>query len=1273
MTFFELEPSDISALNDADLRNLVARLCEAELIQQGIQPSAVTWGGAQEAADGGLDVNVRCNEKISNPNFLPRENTGFQVKKHSMGKSACQKEMEDAGNPKAVIADLAAQKGAYIIVSGKDDCSEKMLSDRLAGMKEAIITLKGKDDLHLDFYGRDRIAAWLRRHPSVALWVRSRLGKPLAGWSPFGRWAATPPDQEDEFLMDEHPCVIDVNSASKEPKGILEGIELTRNRLKKFGSAVRITGLSGVGKTRFAQALFESNVGADPLPASDVIYADLGNNLTPTASELVTYLIAHDFAAYLVLDNCPPDVHRSLQKQVAGGNAKLRLLTIEYDISQDKPEETEVIHIEPSSVKTVSKLVQKRFSELDQVNADRIADFAGGNARVALALASRVKADETLSSFSDEDLFRRLFAQRKGESSELLRGAEILALVYSFNVSATEYSDELSVLGRISGMNRQELRRHQAELLRRQLAQQRGNWRAVLPHALANRLAKRALEDVTLEEINTELLNPENLRLLQSCAHRLGYLHDFESARELAFSWLKPDAPLNDISSCKEEHLVVLDYIAPVFPEVILRAIEVASENPAFASRENPRFKRFVSLLLHFAYEDRLFDRAVEVLLKFAETEKLGENHDSIVGQMKQLFSLHLSGTESTPERRQAFVRKLLNSGNSRHDEIAEAIFDSAFESRHWSSFGSFHFGARQRGFGWAPKTRDEGIAWYLGYIQLLQSVLDSDLPNKKLAKAVLARNFRQLWSFTECFDLLEQITQKHGQNGAWLEMWMSLKTNLAFNRDQCAPGLLARLEALEKLTAPSDFTSEIEAYAFTNPWDHVRFNGKSLQDESDEIYNKVIRLGELLALQSERIKSLGDRLWQARVQPLTWLGRGLGAGATDKIQIFNLLVDSFLKCDNSSPKNLLVLEGYVGSVYLQDPDCGRQILGQALATPDLKPSIVTLLLNAPIDSWVMATLLQLANSGEVEAKPFEQISYSRLNEKIPDSEMAVLLEAINKLNQGYLSTIQIMSMRLYEKDANNYTPSAEVCTAARAALGQLVNAQREGLNQAQLHGIDRIVEKSLGASAPEEEIKKIITSLCKSVREYRLYAYDVSKIILALVKTHLEWFLDEVFDGSEYEAALAHHIFKDRLYRERPTLNEASLQRLLGWCRGDQQRIEKIAKAVHPYATVDSEDALDDPKKLVLSEHILALLDVAPDKSAIVQIIYDNTSPGGWSGSLANILEIRSLAFSELLKYPDPKVQEAVKAKVALLENRIRVERDRETMENSEREKRFE
>ena len=68
-----------------------------------------------------------------------------------------------------------------------------------------------------------------------------------------------------------------------------------------------------------------------------------------------------------------------------------------------------------------------------------------------------------------------------------LPAAEVLSLVYSFDTRLTgEASDELAVLGQFSGHTALQLYQASETLLRRQIAQRRGQWRAVLPHAIAN-------------------------------------------------------------------------------------------------------------------------------------------------------------------------------------------------------------------------------------------------------------------------------------------------------------------------------------------------------------------------------------------------------------------------------------------------------------------------------------------------------------------------------------------------------------------------------------------------------------------------------------------------------------------------------------------------------------------------------------------------------------------------------------------------------------------
>lgn len=1274
MTFFELNAADISSLDDAELRELVARLSEAELIQQGISPSCVMWGGAQEAPDGGLDVSVKGAAGISNSNFVPRERTGFQVKKHSIGKSACQKEMQNKGIPKTIISDLASQGGAYIIVSGKDDCTEKMLSDRVDGMREAIAPLQAKDQLHLDFYGRDRLSAWLRQHPSVALWVRSRLGKPLAGWRPYERWAGTPHDQDDEFLADDHPCVTDVTSKDKTPQPVAVGIQVTRDRLRGLGSTVRITGLSGVGKTRFAQALFECEVGSCSLPKSEVIYADLGGNITPTASELIAYLIANDFASYLILDNCPPDVHRSLQKQAAASRAKLRLLTIEYDISDDKPEETDVIHLEPSSEATVSKLLQRRFPSLGRINTDRIAEFAGGNARVGLALASRVDADETLTNFSDEALFQRLFSQRKGSSQELLQRAEALALVYSFNVSRTERGDELSALGAIARLGRQTLHSGQAEMLRRQLAQQRGSWRAVLPHALANRLAKRALQNIPPDDINAELFKQENLRLLQSCAHRLGYLHDFAPARELALSWIQQGAPLGNIATCSDQHLAVLSHIAPVFPDVILRAIEKAAVDSAFASRKNHNFSRFVRLLCHLAYEDDTFDRAAAVLLKFAETEKAGEKNNSIVAQFQQLFSLHLSGTEATPERRQRFVRRLINSSNPKHREIASKLLQSAFNSHHGNRFGPFHFGARKRGLGWSPKTHDQTSAWYVGFIQLLLPALESlQVSDRDWAKSVLASHFRTLWSFAQCFDLLEEIIRANGAGGVWPEIWLSIKTALHYDSARLRPDSLSRLQCLEQLTAPSDILAEIRSYALLDAWRHVDLRDGDYQENMERMREKVINLGGLAAAELGVLEDLESEIWEGRSTALLWFGEGLARATESRFAVFERLADSLEK-HRSDKAHPIVLAGFIRGVHNAVPAQAQEMLERVFENPAFMYHAVYLLTAVPINPWASDRLLQLARGGELEAWRFQSLGYVRINEAMPDSEFASLLSAINALDRGYLSTIELLHMRLLGDAFQEYSPNEDLRATARKTIRKLMAEHQSAVQHMLEYPLDAILAAGFGSAAPADEVGEIVEMMCEGIETWRLYPFDLVHVIAALVKNHPEMLLDAVFDRGEERQSIACSLFRERVAFEGSSLNEAPLGRVMAWCGDDQERIQKVASVVHSFIACGPAESLDEnPKRMALSDYAKSLLAAATNKKAIVDAIFEDITPHSWSGSRAKIMEIRSMGVEELLDYPDLEVRAQVQLKLATLKQAIRMEQEREAAEDSQREQRFE
>ncbi|MBM2885710.1 exonuclease SbcCD subunit D C-terminal domain-containing protein [Chromobacterium phragmitis] len=573
---FDVTPDDINQLNDSDLRELVGRLCEAELSNRGLSPAAVTWGGNQTAADGGLDVRVELPLGTSIEGFIPCSATGFQVKKPDMPRSEIISEMRPKDTIRPVIQELADEAGAYIIVSSTGSTADRPLRDRRNAMREALDDVTNAGQLHTDFYDRTRLATWVRLYPGLITWVKERVGRSFDGWRPYGAWSGAVENVGAEYLLDDKLRLHLGRGQNTPAQSVAQAIDELRDELIQPGKIVRLVGLSGVGKTRLAQALFDARIGARPLPPFLAVYTNLSDNPDPQPTSLASDLIANRMRAVLIIDNCPPDLHRRLTELCSGQNSTVSVLTVEYDVRDDQPEGTHIITLDTSSPELIEKLVQRRYPHLSQVNARTIADASGGNARIAIALAETVELTDTIAGLSNDELFRRLFWQRHTPNNALLLAAQVCSLVYSFQGEAMQGEEaELPRLAMLAGQNTMETYRHVTELHRRDLVQQRGIWRAVLPHAIANWLAARALEETPYDLINQQLIAGGTERLARSFSRRLSFLHEHHKAIAIVKGWLAPDGLLGDVTALNDLGQAMFENVAPVLPEATLAALDV--------------------------------------------------------------------------------------------------------------------------------------------------------------------------------------------------------------------------------------------------------------------------------------------------------------------------------------------------------------------------------------------------------------------------------------------------------------------------------------------------------------------------------------------------------------------------------------------------------------------------------------------------------------------------------------------------------------------------
>jgi hypothetical protein len=878
---FDITPDEILQLNDTDLRTLVARLCEAELSARGLSPAAVTWGGNQTAADGGLDVRVALPPSARIDGYIPQPSTGFQVKKPDMPRAEIIAEMRPGGVLRPVIQQLADESGAYIVVSSTGSTTDSALRNRQDALREALNGVGNADQLVTDFYDRTRLASWVRCHPGLITWVKEKIGKAFAGWRPYGPWGGASEGTDAEYLLDDKLRLHLGRHRDAPAESVIHAIDELRDELNGAGKVVRLVGLSGVGKTRLAQALFDSRIGLRPLPPSLAIYTNLSDNPDPQPTGLASDLIANRTRAILIVDNCPPDLHRRLSELCRGENSTVSVLTVEYDVRDDQPEGTQVVRLDTSSPALIETLLRRRYSHLSQVDARTIAEASGGNARIAIALAETVDRSDTVSGLSDEELFQRLFRQRHDPDNALFLAAQACSLVYSFQGEAlTGEEAELPRLAALAGQTAPDTFRHVRKLRGRDLIQARGYWRAVLPHAIANRLAARALEEIPYDLIDQQLVSGGTQRLAKSFSRRLSFLHDHPAAIAIVQRWFASGGLLHNVANLNDLGRAMFHNAAPVLPEAALSALErVAADAPDIAASV---WRQHLPLLRSLAYDPPLFERSVAVLAQAAmqtEEERAAKEVSDI---FVSLFPIYLSGTQATIEQRVAVIERLLHSNESRARALGLRAMDAVLKTTRFSSGYQFEFGARSRDYGFFPESNAELTGWYSAALTLAQHLASPNESLKHDMRSMVARNFSTLWTRARVYDQVENLSRTFAADAFWREGWFACKRTLRYDSGHMEPEVASRLSNLEAELRPSNISEQVKSIALSNQsaglyLEELEASDGDFAGASERLQAKARELGEIVGVDDNLLEQLIPDMLRGGARAWTF-GQGLAA-----------------------------------------------------------------------------------------------------------------------------------------------------------------------------------------------------------------------------------------------------------------------------------------------------------------------------------------------------------------------------------------------------------
>ncbi|WP_313752350.1 hypothetical protein [Mixta calida] len=1282
MAIFDIEKDELLRLTDNQLEELVARLAEAEVAKHGHSPAYVCWSGSINASDEGIDIHVKVPADELHTGFLLRPNTILQAKKHSMPKSAIIKEMVFKGKLSATISEQVTKGGSYIIVSLGDDCSPPMKRERIKAMRDIVEAVPNNGNIYLDFFDRSKLVQWLRQHPSIMLWVKGKLGQGYSGWQPYGLWS-NPPRGVDDTLISAPGISIRLPIGKGEKLGIADAIDPMRNLIRSTNKAIRITGLSGVGKTRIVQALFDETIGANALDRTIAVYVDISVNPEPSAAGMLDRLIIEDRRAILILDNCPSDLHSLLAGKISSAGTNLSLITVEYDISDNKPQTTEVIYIEAIGPEVAKQLLFRRFPEISRYNAQRIAEFANGNARVALAIAEQVEKGESLAQLSDEQLFNRLFEQRNPDEN-LREQAEILSLVYSFSdQSFKDGPSELEILGSIMGHSQNQLRRSVSKLLKRHIVQKRAHWRAILPHVIANRLAESALNNFTAEQLRDTFENIGNPRLLMSFAHRLGLLHDHPVAKEIVKAWLQPDGLLGQITELDDISVRILDYIGPVVPEVLLDRIEAkltASNFKNMESRYDQRRKTIINLLQALAYEPSAFDRCVRLLINLADDEAQNNREDTIRNKLVKFFQAYLSGTHASLDQRIVIMNDCLSSDKAIRVSLGLRMLSTALGGPNWTGFVRNEFGARPRDYGFQPNY-DELIKWRCVFIDLAVQLGNSGVPSLQYpARLILADNFRGLWSQEGMRDKLINAARQLNTYQPWNEGWQAVRSTIYFDytkrKDKDSFKLLPpRLAELDKELEPNDLIHKVLTFVLSkghsywildDDFDHDALD--KYQQARERLEAKAIMLGHDFAASTHKIHELGPALFSGIGRPYrAAFGKGLAKGTHDLRDSWRQLTEQ-LKQLADNHKDMTVIGGFIEECDSINPVLAQQLLDQSVQHPDLRHVLVNLHPWREFTETDLNRCITILDDPDISAEMYGPILWSDNYNNLPVDRILSLAKHLLSKPNGDNVVLEALSMKLHGKERTLDSLGADFRLVGLQAAIQTIQKDSSNFNG----DIDYALQVVVGAALPfdgnESEKLEWLDAIFAVVDKNYGYIYKFEESIRITASLMPEAFLHRVFEGTEEQQHLRQFFICYDGLRRSP-LEKIDVAILIAWCR-DKSDIcvwPIIAAGIAPWTSEG------DQKAITISESAIKLLEACPEPRAVLKVFTEYVARPPVSRSRADLMQLKADAIGKLLQHENKHISEAARSIFAELTQFIDAQKINEQQNDIEREQRFE
>lgn len=653
-------------------------------------------------------------------------------------------------------------------------------------------------------------------------------------------------------------------------------------------------------------------------------------------------------------------------------------------------------------------------------------------------------------------------------------------------------------------------------------------------------------------------------------------------------------------------------------------------------------YRRYLRLIRSLAYDAKLFERCIALLVKIIESENVDKYQDDGRRIFASLFPLYFSGTDATIEQRFAVIKSLIVSEDPKKRSLGLAGLTAALETLHFGPGWDFEFGARSRVYGWWPRTPEDIKNWFSKAITLVEEIACSPTPTAREVSDLIASKFRGLWTVAGMYDDLERAFRKITERGCWPRGWIAVRETLHFDSSGLIPEVATRLASFEAELRPKGLLEKVRAIVLSEAALHVGIDSTvdgtgDVLKPWDQVEEVAHDLGMAVASDQDVLMALMVELVTAKGGQLWSFGRGLADGAEQPIAIWNQLV-SGLTATSGNMQNVVVFGGFLNALNAKDPSLVSSLLDEAVDHDVLGPWYPFLQTSAGING--VDRILHSLEVGKAKIYMYRALIGGGATHDLSGDDFNRLLRRIAVEPGGLDIALEILCMRI--SFASHQSTPEQLGHIGCDLMSKLTF---KGSNRNDDYRIGIIAKKCLVGEQGRATVSKICRNLKQAISDSETYPFYHAELLQQILEVQPLAVLEGLCGNNESDLRLGLSILDQNSLLRHSSLDAVPEHDLLNWCdQLPEIRYPAVATAISAF------EPSSETGRLELTRIAHRLLDNAPDRLEVLKMFLSKLNP-------AKHLEI----LDGLTSYSEPALVDFLKAERTRLEQIIQAQRQTE------------